>query len=153
MGQNAEEQVYAEARRVLRALLMGVDPETQTRLSAECVVMRPEVVKALALGTEALQDTRWVRRWRDKLAKQRETPVNGRRTQTLSLRACEDREHAGEGWSKQEDVRLTSAFYQNKPVRAIAAAHGRTDGAIESRLVKLGLIRNRRELRTSAGVG
>ena len=50
MQRNVDELAYTEARRVLRSLLLGSDPITHERLSAECVVMQAETKTALALG-------------------------------------------------------------------------------------------------------
>lgn len=69
MEQSIELRAHAEARRILRSLLLGIDPDNHSRLSPECVVMQPEVKVALTLGVEALQDTEWLRRSREKRAK------------------------------------------------------------------------------------
>ncbi len=153
MGQEIEEQAYRDARRVLRTLMMGVDPENHSRLSPECVVMQPEVKVALALGVEALRETEWVRRWREKRAGMgRSVPAtrdSGMSGPQLSKEA-RTQGYAGQPWSKQEDGRLCSAFHQGRSSREIAAAHGRTSGAIEARLVRLGLIATRREARSTS---
>ncbi len=46
----------------------------------------------------------------------------------------------GKRWSEQEDAQLISEFKENRQVKEMAKAHGRTRGAITSRLFKLGLI-------------
>lgn len=45
---------------------------------------------------------------------------------------------AGVRWTEEEDVRLCTEFDAGTAVREIARKHGRTPGAITSRLVKLG---------------
>lgn len=45
---------------------------------------------------------------------------------------------AGVRWTEEEDVRLCTEFDAGAPIRDIARSHGRTPGAITSRLVKLG---------------
>ena len=63
MQRKVDEQVFTEALRVLRSLLLGVDPETHERLSTECVVNQPEVKVALHLGIEAVQTWAAIRRF------------------------------------------------------------------------------------------
>ena len=48
--------------------------------------------------------------------------------------------HQGEAWTEQEDALLRSSFEQEMTIANIVKAHGRTRGAISSRLKKLGLI-------------
>jgi hypothetical protein len=45
---------------------------------------------------------------------------------------------AGARWTEEEDVRLCTEFDGGMAVREIARKHGRTPGAITSRLVRLG---------------
>lgn len=47
---------------------------------------------------------------------------------------------AGARWTEQEDALLCHAFDGGTPIGDIARQHGRTKGAITSRLVKLGRI-------------
>ena len=151
MGQDVEEQAYGDARRILRTLMLGVNPESHTRLSLECVVMQPEVKTALALGVEALRDTEWVRRWRKKQSKtQLSTEVVRRTSMPKFSKAAQVKGHAGQAWSKQEDARLCSAYYQGRSCQEIAVAHGRTSGAISARLVRLGLVASRQKARTTS---
>ena len=50
------------------------------------------------------------------------------------------RPNARRPWSSEEQDRLRAAWDAGEPVTAIAAAHGRSRNAIQSRLLKLGLI-------------
>jgi hypothetical protein len=50
------------------------------------------------------------------------------------------RPNARRPWSDEEEDRLRAAWDAAQPVARIAAAHGRTTNAIQSRLLKLGLI-------------
>ena len=47
--------------------------------------------------------------------------------------------NAGKPWTDIEDEKLTDEFASKMSISDIAAEHGRTRGAIESRLEKLGL--------------
>lgn len=51
-----------------------------------------------------------------------------------------NRQNAGSLWSADEDERLSSAFQSGMAISEIAKNHGRTNGAIRSRLKKLNLI-------------
>lgn len=48
--------------------------------------------------------------------------------------------NAGKPWTELEDHKLEDEFDSQMPIAAIAQEHGRTKGAIESRLVRLGKI-------------
>lgn len=50
------------------------------------------------------------------------------------------RPNASRPWSAEEEERLRSAWEAGQPVPRIAEAHGRSTNAIQSRLLKLGLI-------------
>jgi len=54
--------------------------------------------------------------------------------------------NAGKPWSGQEDRSLVEAFDNGVPLRQIAMNHCRTDGAIASRLVKVGKVSERSEV-------
>ena len=56
------------------------------------------------------------------------------------IAAVANRRNAGSLWSVEEDERLTSAFKSGMAISEIAKNHGRTNGAIRSRLKKLNLI-------------
>ncbi len=47
---------------------------------------------------------------------------------------------AGQPWTPEEEQRLKDAFTAQTPLKAIAAAHGRTPGSITARLLRLGLL-------------
>ena len=150
--QGTEEQAYTEARRILRSLFLGVDPEVHTGLSPECVVMQPEVKVALALGAEALQKAQWMQR-KAKPATER-IRITGSRSATRSSYASATGTkngpiRAGEGWSSQEDEEVRRAFTLGQPLSVIARRQQRTRGAIAARLVRLGLVSNRQEARSA----
>ena len=152
--QGTEEQAYTEARRILRSLFLGVDPEVHTRLSPECVVMQPEVKVALALGAEALQRAQWMQQSKaksiSKYAKVNGTGSSsrGRMDDAGALRKGPSR--AGEGWTLREDEEVTGAFTQGQPLSAVARTQQRTRGAIAACLVRLGLVSSRQEARKAS---
>ncbi|WP_321817325.1 MULTISPECIES: hypothetical protein [unclassified Paraburkholderia] len=49
-------------------------------------------------------------------------------------------QNAGASWPQEEDDRLIKAYDGGTDVAALAVLHGRTNGAIKSRLAKLGRI-------------
>jgi len=51
--------------------------------------------------------------------------------------------NAGNAWSETEDSELLSAYDSGQSNNEIAAQHGRTEGAIASRLMRLGRITKR----------
>ena len=107
-----------EAGRILRRLAEGLDPDTGERLPKGSIYDKPEVIRALFIAIEVLQS---------------------------SVAKAEKRRHesarTGEPWSKEEDDRLCSAFHDAVNFEEIATQHGRSKGAIISRLTKLGKLR------------
>ncbi len=95
---------------ILRRLADGLDIATGEPLPPESQYNRPDAVRALFAGVEALE------------AKE-EGPAK-----------------AGGAWTPEEELRVVEAFDGGTPIKEIAAAHERTPGAIRSRLVKLGKI-------------
>jgi hypothetical protein len=104
---------------ILRSLAEGVDPTKNE--PAHQVFAQPDVIRALFIAAEVVSEA--------------ESGARIERTGTVRS----DRPlSAGLPWSDDEDARL-GAEYDAHVVRSeIAALHGRTRGAITSRLVKLG---------------
>ena len=105
------------ARKILQALVQGVDPTTGAELEAGTVLQRADVLRALLAGVAALEQ--------------------------LSARAqrrAQLPENVGLPWTSDEERALISAFQAGDPLTDIAAKHGRTLRAIEARLERLGLI-------------
>ncbi len=100
---------------ILEALADGVDPMSGEPLPGESVFKSDGVLAALAAGTVALQKEQ------ARLERQTELPNK-----------------AGKPWDAEEDKRLVDAFDAGTPVKELAERHGRTPGAINSRLAKLG---------------
>lgn len=116
-----------EARKIIELLANGIDPETGEIMPADSALNRPQVIRALHVAGIALE----------KAVKRAE------RDNALP-------ENAGRSWSDEEDQMLLASFDSGAPVMKIAAKHGRTQGAIASRLVRLGRIKERAALYAAA---
>lgn len=112
-----------EAKKVIDALANGIDPETGELLPAQSIFNSPQIIRALFVAVAAL----------DKTAKRAE------RDSSLPS-------NAGRSWPESEDKELLASFDAGSPVKEIAAKHGRTQGAITARLVRLGRIKDRAEV-------
>lgn len=100
----------ARAKELIAGLADGLDPLTGEVLPDDSVCNRPEIVRALHTVLAELSP---------KAAKQ--LPA-----------------HAGEPWTEAEENKLIEEFDAGMRISAIAKEHGRTRGAIESRLSGLG---------------
>ena len=119
-----------EAKKIIDALANGIDPETGEILLSQSTFNSPQVIRALFVAASALE--RAARR----ADRDNSLPNN-----------------AGRSWSEGEDKQLLVIFDSGTPVKEIAARHGRTLGAITSRLVRLGRIKDSTEVRASAQPG
>ncbi|MBK6637275.1 MAG: hypothetical protein IPH08_16790 [Rhodocyclaceae bacterium] len=119
-----------EAKKIIDALANGIDPETGEILLSQSTFNSPQVIRALFVAASALE--RAARR----ADRDNSLPNN-----------------AGRSWSEEEDKQLLVIFDSGTPVKEIAARHGRTLGAITSRLVRLGRIKDSTEVRASAQPG
>jgi hypothetical protein len=107
----------SRARQILQALVQGVDPLTGEELAAGTVLQHAEVLRALLAGVGALEQ----------MAARAQ-----RRAQLPS--------NVGLAWTSEEEQALLSEFQRGETAAAIAALHGRTLRAIETRLERMGLI-------------
>jgi hypothetical protein len=105
------------ARKILQALVQGVDPTTGADLEAGTVLQRADVLRALLAGVAALEQ------------------ISARAQRRAQLP-----ENVGLPWSDDEERTLVSEFQSGDSLADIAAKHGRTLRAIEARLERLGLI-------------
>ena len=101
------------ARDIIRMLANGVDPTTGEVLPQESVYNSPEVIRALFTILESTIDS---------------TPLSPAR-------------NAGKPWTEREDDKLRDEYTEKMKIADIAKEHGRTYGAIESRLDHLGLMK------------
>ena len=102
------------AKEIIRVLADGVDPTTGEVLPNESVYNSPDVIRALFTVLEEVE-------------KATNDPLR----------------NAGKPWTEIEDDKLRDEFYSKMKIAAIAKEHGRTYGAIESRLDYLELKKNR----------
>lgn len=100
-----------QAKTIVHHLANGIDPMTGEYLPEESVYHSPEVIRALFTVLEKVDGS------------ERRVPAP----------------NAGRPWTEDEDERLAEACLSGEPVAQLAKKHGRTRGAIQSRLVHLGL--------------
>ena len=106
---------------VLDALADGIDPSTGTRIPYEAF-HTATAIRALFAASAFLKSDN-------------APPAQpGRRAKTTVFTS------AGAAWSAEEDARLGQEFDAGMTVAQIALQHGRTSGAITSRLVRIGRI-------------
>ena len=100
------------AKEIVRILSDGIDPTTGEVLPAESVYNSPDIIRALFTVLEY---------------------VNNKDAVKNPLR------NAGKPWTDVEDDKLRDEFSSKLTISDIAKEHGRSYGAIESRLDHLGL--------------
>lgn len=112
----------SEAARILESLARGEDPQGMTPFSPDAILSRRDVIGALFLGANALQQ----------------------RTSDIGVKVRRDLpEGAGKPWDHEEEKVLTEEFRSGKSIADMAADHSRTEGGIRARLVRLGLMPER----------
>src|ERR1700748_3505 len=104
------------ARKILQALVQGVDPTTGAELEPGTVLQRADVLRALLAGVAALDQ------------------ISARAQRRAQLP-----ENVGLPWSADEERTLVAEFQSGDSLPDIAAKHGRTLRAIEARLERLGV--------------
>ena len=112
-GSSADEYIVHLA--ILEALADGVDPFTGEDLSEDDLFRDPRVHGAMAAGMAALNKEA------ARLERRKKMPSK-----------------TGQPWTAEEDARLVEAYESGREIAALAEEHGRTRGAITSRLTKLG---------------
>lgn len=105
----------SEALRTIESLADGVDPVTGEIFAHDSPYQSPQILRALFVAIRALEQ-RKVRQTREK-----------------SLP-----ENASKPWEESEGERLYNSFDAGTTLMELARQHNRTEGAIESRLVRLG---------------
>jgi hypothetical protein len=108
------------AKEIVSLLAEGVDPTTGEVLPEDHVYNKAEVVRALYTVLNHMDD--------DKPKK--ELPEN-----------------AGKPWTTEDDEKLKQYFLSGISRKEICTAFGRTSGSITSRLVRLGMIEQRKDLK------
>jgi hypothetical protein len=105
------------ARKILQALVQGVDPSTGEELPAGTILQQADVLRALLAGVTALEQ------------------VSAR-----ALRRAQLPDNVGRAWTADEERMLVTAFQSGDSLADVATKHGRTLRAIEARLERLGLL-------------
>jgi hypothetical protein len=105
----------ATTLQILRGLADGRDPSTGKPLAATDSCQQPQVVRALCLIVQHLQQL---------------TPAA-----TLAD-AC--LQNAGKAWTEAEEAQLVKDFEAGVKISELAVKHGRTEQAIHGRLYRLG---------------
>lgn len=114
----------SEARVVLENLANGIDPVTGELLGGDSPLHQAVVVRALFQAVKALSELE-------------RRAVSGR------LKTAEKTaEKTGTAWSADEDQRLLAGFDGGQPVAELARLHQRSNGAIRSRLKRLGRLQD-----------
>ena len=112
------------AKELLEMLADGVDPKTGEVLSNGDSCNQPDVIRALHLALTLLEKAEKAEK------RERNLPEN-----------------AGKPWSQEADGKLIRMFEQGFSNRDICKEFKRTEGAIASRLVRLGKIQERDQFR------
>ena len=112
------------AAQLLRSLADGLDPHTGRALAPSSPLHHADLVRALFAGAEALSRSAEP----DAPAAKPAKPAR-----------------AGRSWDDPEDQRLAAGFESGTAVAELARQHRRSKGSIRARLVRLGLVDERRE--------
>lgn len=117
------------AKDILRSLADGRDPATGEQFPPNSPYQHADTVRALFMAVDALDNSA------------RRARRQAHRPEGIAPRPVDpNRPKIGASWSPKEEQQLRTAFVAHTPIPKIAADHGRTQGAITARLVKLGLI-------------
>lgn len=110
---NTVDMDETEALQILRMLADGKHPLTGDALPDENCYQSAKVLRALLVGIDALEKAT--------KRKSRALPAG-----------------AGKPWDAEEDRSLVANFESGTSIEDLAKSHERTEGAIRSRLMKLG---------------
>ncbi len=126
-----------EIREVLAALAEGLDPLTGEALPASSPCHHPRVVRALYSALQLINPT----------------PATSAALVEAQGIGEGRPANAGKPWDQAEDDWLARDFISGGSLGELAGRHGRTTGAIESRLCRLGLLElpADRQARATAG--
>jgi hypothetical protein len=102
---------------ILKLLSDGIDPFTGEIFPESSPYQHPDTVRALFKAIDAL-----------------------RRIQSREVRQGNLPENAGKPWTEEEDNQLANSYDGSKTFKEISEEHKRTEGAIKSRLLKIGKI-------------
>jgi hypothetical protein len=109
-----------EAKTTLETLARGIDPATGEIFAEQSPFNNPQVIRALFFAAKELER---LNQSAPAARAERERPTN-----------------AGRSWPPEEDAALLRDFDAGMSAKDLAVKHGRTKGAIDSRLVRLGRV-------------
>ena len=115
----------SRASLILKALATGHHPDDGQPLVDPSVLTEPDIIRALFLGACALEE-------------HSATATTNHKKDDSDLPS-----RAGKPWEQHEDDVLIDEFNAGKSIKDMSEDHSRTKGAIQSRLVKLGLMDER----------
>jgi hypothetical protein len=121
---------FQKAETIFRALVQGIDPQGGGELTRDTIINRIDVNRAMHTALCALEQI-----------------------QARLLRRAQLPPSVGKTWTEDEVQQLRNEFTGSEPIPEIAARHGRTVRAIESRLERLGLLRPDQRVTTDSFVG
>jgi len=102
---------------ILKLLSAGIDPFTGEIFPENSPYQHPDTVRALFKAIDALRKIKTREGWQENLP-----------------------ENAGKPWTEVEDSKLINSYDAGKSFKELSEEHKRTEGAIKSRLLKLGKI-------------
>lgn len=111
------------ARQIIDTLAQGIHPVTGEAMPEDSPYNAPPVIRALHVVSRALEAAAAQPAPAESARARRNAPPN-----------------AGKAWTAQEDAALETAFDAGIPLRQVAQELGRTQFAVEQRLVKLGKV-------------
>ncbi len=113
------------ARQIIDTLAQGIHPVTGEVMPEDSPYNAPPVIRALFAVSQALDGG---------------TPAAAAAAARPKRERANLPPNTGKPWSADDDEQLRLGFSAGTPTKDLAASLGRTRWAIESRLVKLGLV-------------
>lgn len=113
------------ARQIIDTLAQGIHPVTGEAMPEDSPYNAPPVIRALHAVSRALEGMAAA-------PQAQETPPPSSRSRRVP--------NAGKPWSAQDDAALETAFDAGVPLKQAAQELGRTQFALEQRLMKLGKV-------------
>lgn len=111
------------ALNIIGPLSDGINPETGEALNNESCFNNSQVLRALAVAKQVLENT-------VRLQKRKSNLPN----------------NAGKPWRKDDDLALESSFDDGLTLDELCEKYERTQGSIKARLVRLGKIKERSDI-------
>ena len=107
-----------QALDIVKALANGINPTTGEIFADDNPYQQPDIIRALFVAVSALEKAR------ASAQRQRDLPDNP--------------DNPGKPWPEEEENRLAELYDLGTSIPELVEIHGRTRGAIQSRLVRLG---------------